>query len=309
MTQQQLRELIKASNPVSTPARLLPQDQDVRTLFEEVTHRTGNPQPSADPLEQPVERRRDMQTQEKPIQIVPKERSSRPRRRLVPTLAGAMAVIVITVGAWALTRSTETVVANPTPLEVTNLFNEAVSSADWPALRALFTDTSTQQFILPTETIPLIRLMDPIPLGGDLTSLGLFDWNGDETISEFDGLVRRVSGRYAGATTTLLSCAQVDAVTVVCDEVLEGYAFKNPLHMRTWTFTIADGSIANVVFDFSLSEASPIDADAVAVYEAWVMGNRPELTRDLFTFGGELRIEPDTIEIHRQLVTEWQAQQ
>ncbi len=33
MTQRQLRELVKASNPVSTPGRLLPQDQDVRTLF------------------------------------------------------------------------------------------------------------------------------------------------------------------------------------------------------------------------------------------------------------------------------------
>jgi len=48
MAQQKLRELVKAANPVHTPARLLTQDEDIRRLFQEVMYRTGNPQASTD---------------------------------------------------------------------------------------------------------------------------------------------------------------------------------------------------------------------------------------------------------------------
>lgn len=102
MTQRKLRELVKASNPVYTPALLLPQDEDIRSLFEEVMNRAHNPQTSTGLLDTTVERRRDMQTEEKPIQVAPTPRPPARKRWLVPALAGAATVIIAVVVAVSL---------------------------------------------------------------------------------------------------------------------------------------------------------------------------------------------------------------
>jgi len=103
MTQHKLRELVKASNPVYTPARLLPQDEDVRTLFLEVMNRTANPQASTDLLDTTVERRREMETQEKQLRVAPKPtpRSER-RRRLVYGLTAALVALIVGSVVWAV---------------------------------------------------------------------------------------------------------------------------------------------------------------------------------------------------------------
>ena len=99
MTQHKLRELVKASNPVYTPARLLPQDEDVRALFLEVMNRTSNPQASTDLLDTTVERRHEMETREKQVRVAHKptprsaRRGSRKRGLLVASAAVVVAII------------------------------------------------------------------------------------------------------------------------------------------------------------------------------------------------------------------------
>jgi len=301
MTQQQLRELIRASNPVSSPGRLLPQDQDVRALFEEVMHRTGNPQPSADSLEQPVERRRDMQTQDIPIQIVPEERSPRPKRRLIPALAGALAVLVIAVGAWALTRSTEPDFADRSPLQVTDRFNEAVVTADRGAGPDLYAPGATWQLITVDGPSPVFRFSDELP-----ATAPVLDWDGDGQITELDNFFSLGVELYAGGVTDFLVCSQPDGVTAICDEVREGYAFKNPNHSATWTFTIADGLISSIVIDLV---GDGTDLVTAAQYRLWVRDNQPELMSELFdSVNQSLIYTPETLDVHRELIAEWVSQ-
>jgi len=302
MTQQQLRELITASNPVSTPARLLPHDQDVRTLFAEIMHRTGNPQPSADPLEQPVERRRDMQTQEKPIQIVRENKAPRQRRRLIPALAGAMAVLVIGAGVWGLTRNTEPDVAAGSPLEVVKLFEESVVTANYGGSSDLFTSDATYQVMLVDGQSPAIRFSDELPPGA-----GVPDWNGDGTVTELDGFTGLGTELYAGGATTFLSCSQPDAATVLCQEVREGFAFANPAHSANWTFTFADGFIDSIVIEIGPSNGT--DPSALRTYGTWVGANYPDEAGTLVNeFSGDWKLTPNTLERHRELVAEWLAQ-
>ena len=302
MTQQQLRELIKASNPVSTPARLLPHDQDVRTLFEEIMHRTGNPQPSTDPLEQPVERRRDMQTQEKPIQIVPEKQAPSPRRRLIPALAGAMTVLVIGAGVWGLTRNTEPDAAGRTPLEVMDLLQEGVVTANYSGSSDFYTADATYQLTFPDgESSPAFRFSDELP-----ETAPVLDWDGDGQVTEMDGFIALGAELYAGGATSFLSCTQADAATAVCEEIREGFAFQNPSHSATWTVTFTDGLIDSIVVDLA---GEGTDQSALRTYGMWVNVNRPELAGDLVNeFSGEWKLTPDTVGTHRELIAEWLAQ-
>lgn len=51
------------------------------------------------------------------------------------------------------------------------------------------------------------------------------------------------------------------------------------------------------------------DTLAEAEYRMWVRDNRPELMADLFDSVNQgLNYTPDTIDVHRELVAEWQAQ-
>lgn len=301
MTQQQLRELVKASNPVSAPERLLPQEQDIRSLFEQIMHRAGNPQTSADLLEQPVERRRDMQTQEKPIRVVETPRPIRPKRRLVPALAGAFAVIVIAVGAWALTTNSESDVADLAPIEVADLLNDGVVTGNWGEGGEYYAADATYQFVFVDGQSPEIRFSDELPATAQVD-----DWDGDGKLTELDGFIGLGAEVYAGGTTTLLSCSQADAVTVVCDEIREGFAFANPAHSASWTFTFADGLISSLVIDVA---GEGTDSSALRTYGGWVEQNHPELAGDLINeFSGAWKLTPGTVETHRDLVAEWVAQ-
>ena len=301
MTQQQLRDLVKASNPVSRPELLLRQDQDVRTLFQQVMHRAGNPQTSADLLEQPVERRRDMQTQEKPVRIVETPRAIRPKRRLVPALAGAIAVVVVVAGVWALTGNTESDVAARSPLEVTELLNEGVVTADHSGGLEYYTAEATYQLVFVDGQSPAIRFSDDLP-----ETAGVADWDGDGKVTEMDGFIGLGAEVYAGGATNLLSCSQADAATVVCDEIREGFAFTSPGHSANWTLTFTDGLIDSIVIDLV---GQGTDSSALRTYGLWATRNRPALAEGLFNEStGEWKLTPDTIETHRQLVAEWQAQ-
>ena len=253
-----------------------------------------------------------MQTQEKPIQIVREPRSRRPRR-LIPVLAGVIAVIVIAVGVVALTGNDEpdvtndapvptTVLAVPSPLDVTNLYNGAVATGDWTALRELYADTAELEIILSGEAQPKVRLIDYV-------ALTPYDWDGDGLVDGFDALIDDGARQHAAGTTIFVSCSQVDAVTAVCDEVQDGYAFKRlSLVPTTWTLTIVDGVITTHSRGIVRRSGAPYDTNLLAQYNKWVSDKRPELEQELFEDRLNLAITPDTVGTHRELVAEWQAQ-
>lgn len=237
-----------------------------------------------------------MQTQEKPVRIVDPPRSIRPKRRLVPALAGAVAVIAIAVGVWALTGDSEQDVADLSPVEVTDLFNEGIVTADYSGGFQYYTADATYQL----EQSPAIRFSDELP-----ETAGVADWDGDGKVTEMDGFIRLGAELYAGGVTTLLSCSPADAATAVCDEVREGFAFKSPSHSAKWTFTFTDGLINSIVIDVV---GQGTDVSLLRTYGGWVEQNRPELAGELIhEFTGAWKLNPDTIETHRELVAEWQA--
>ncbi|MBT8217742.1 MAG: hypothetical protein HKN74_10320 [Acidimicrobiia bacterium] len=300
MTQPQLRDLVKASNPVVTH-QLLSDERDVRTLLAEAKQRAGNPQPSDDLLERPVERRRDMQTQERPIQQVPAQKVPIQRRRLIPAMAGALAVIVIAVGAWALTRDSEPEVAS-SPIEVMELFDQNAITADYMGAGDIYTPDATYQFIFVDGQSPEIRFFDELP-----ETAGVPDWDGNGTINELDGFLGLGVEVSIGGTTQLLSCTQTDPATAVCDEVREGFAFKNPDHQATWTIGFVGGLIDSIVIEIGPNDGT--DGSAVRTYAGWVGANHPDEAASLVNeFSGELKVTPDNLERHRELVAEWVAQ-
>lgn len=241
-----------------------------------------------------------MQTQEKPIQIA-RTKPPRPTRRLVPALAAAMALIVAAAGVWAITRSDEPSIAERTPLEVVELFNEAVAKADFEAAAGLYADGTTIQFLTPDNADPTFALSDPLP-----EQATVLDWNGDGVLTEWDQWLWNGADLYAGGTTKFLSCTQSDPIAVVCEEVREGFAFLNPGHQPEWTVTIVDGLITHVEVDLSAG-TSGTSPGLVALYRSWVNENRPEAMPGLFAGPNQLNINPDTIHRHRELVAEWQA--
>ncbi len=327
MTQQQLRELVKASNPVSAPARLLPQDQDVRTLFEEVMHRAGNPQTSADSLEQPVERRRDMQTQETPIELAPAPRPPGKKRWLVPALAGAVAIIAIVVAVVLVSGSDEPEVTNEaplTPLEVAEALNLAHVNGDWTAKRLLFADDATFSD-LSTLLTGQANAVENVPFSGCLgcdpfgqTGLNFsflpthadFEWDGDGTLTVFDVIVEEAAIDYAAGVTRYHTCTQADATTVVCDVMLEGSPFLSEQtdFRDVNTYTVEDGLITHQLFDYTQSDSERMHSPRVVDYQEWVRVNRPELEDQLFEFFGTLRMTPGVVETHRELIAEWKSQ-
>jgi hypothetical protein len=252
------------------------------------------------------ERSTEVQTKERQSEFVPERSSKARRRRLVPALAGALAVLVIAAGVWAITRSDEPDSAGLSPLEVTDQWNEAVVAGDWAAIRALYADTAVLRVVLPDETLPDEPLIDRVPQTQD-------DWDGDGALTGFDGFMHDGAAQHAAGTTTFLSCSQVDGTTVTCEEVQEGHAFWRPEAVpTTWTLTIIDGLITVHGVGVVPRSESPIDNALLSDYRRWVSENRPELEADLIEgpvippIPG-INITPDTAPIHRELVAEWQA--
>ena len=319
MTQQQLRELVKASNPVSAPERLLPQEQDVRTLFERVMHGAGNPQPSADLLEPPVERRRDMQTQEKPVRAVETPRPIRSKRRLLPALAGAMVVIAAAAGIWVLVGGNSDTAS---PIEVGQALDEATRAGDWEAVRALFADeatflteaTSADGGPAPFDLPPVRPFADPTGSGGAYFATGgSFDWDGDIQLTGFDHLANQTMVSWAMGISSHDVCSQPDATTLVCERVFSGNPFPADPSLVlevSLVYTVEDGLITGLVEQVRGIENTHFDPDLVAEYQDWVRANRPGRNPDdvLFDRLAEMSITPDTAEVHRQLIAEWQTQ-
>jgi hypothetical protein len=203
-----------------------------------------------------------------------------------------------------VTSTTLPATAVLSPLEVTDLYNEAVATGDWTALRELYADTA--EFEVNSEAGE--TFLERVPLVDHLPQTP-YDWDGDGLVDGFDALIDDAARVAAHGTTTFVSCSQVDAVTAVCEEVWDGHAFAHPdIPHNTWTLTIVDGVITTHVLEVVRRE-NPIDTNLTSQYNKWVSDNRPELERELFEDVITLAITPDTVGTHRELVAEWQAQQ
>lgn len=187
--------------------------------------------------------------------------------------------------------------------EVMDLYNEAVAAGEWAAVRGLYADTAEFEVTSGEETfLPSVLLVDHQPRTPH-------DWDGDGLINGFDGLIDDGARVAAHGTTAFVSCSEIDAATVLCEEVWEGHAFesldRNP---NTWTLTIVDGAIAVHALEVALQTDSPVDTDLLAQYHQWVAEGKPELETGLFEDATRLGISPDSVATHRQLVAEWRAQ-
>lgn len=323
MTQQRLRELVRASNPVVDPDRLLAEDREFRALYSNAMQRARNPQLSADLLDRSVERRRDMQTQQRPTELVTGRPVKPPRRWLPAAVAAAFIVVVIGAGTFLSSDSgvvdpppaTETPTTTMAPtttvapitvppsLGVAETLNDAATSSDWAAVAALFADSATLQFVGAQGTSPAVAMTDPLP-----AEAGIADWNGDGAVTELDWFLRQGAEIYVGQTTTMLACEAADATSVVCDETREGFVFKSEGHKATWRLTVDDGLITGLVLDLSASTANGSDPLEVGRYRIWVGENHAELEDGLFADPVTLAISPDNLETHRELIAEWQAE-
>ena len=303
MTPHQLRDLVKAANPVPAPARLLLQDEDINILYEEVMHRA-----------------RDMDTEQTPLGVAEVPRPP-PRRSWNAVLVGAAAfavVIIVGVAVLLVTRgSDQPDVANgaPTPLEVGEALNQATVAGDLEALRNLYDDaaTFTEMSSGDTEAFRATTRSFPEMLGSSIP-----DMDGDEVITRFDDILWDAANDYAAGVTLAYTCDQTDPSTVVCEGVFEGHALldendpQDPTEQVTNTFTVEDGLITHHQFDarplnrvaYWSYKGRDINQGPNGEYRQWVRENHPE-TGNLF-WGGHLT--PDNVEQHRELIAEWRAQ-
>ncbi|MBT8164255.1 MAG: hypothetical protein HKO82_01545 [Acidimicrobiia bacterium] len=297
--------------------------------FEAVAQANPLPSESAGPggflsmtalLERIDERSTEVQTQQRRDTGATAPPSTKRPGWLVPALAGAAAVIVAILvvvlvftgddGPDAIepapTPTTLPQAAVPTPLEVTNLYNEATAAGDWEALRALYADTAELEVnsVAGETFVERVSLADYVPQTP-------YDWDGDGSVDGFDGLTDDAARQHAIGTTTFVTCSQVDDVTAACQEVWEGSALSvrgNP--HNNWTLTIIDGVITLHVIEVVPRPDNPIDSNLVAGYRTWINDNKPELSiAELFEDISRLAISPDTVPVHRELIAEWQAEQ
>jgi hypothetical protein len=316
MASHKLRELVKAANPVPAPSRLLPQDEDINILFEEVMNRARNPQASTGLLDATVERGRNMDTEQTPLRVAGTPEPP-PRRHWNQVLVGAAAfavVVIVGVAVLLVTRGNdEPDVGNgmPTPLEVGEAMNRATVAGDLEAQRNLYDDAATFTDVMASTGLLLRASPAPIP-----------DFDGDEVITMVDEILWDAAHDYAAGVTLAYTCNQTDPSTVVCEGVFEGHAFLSETSDQqvTNTFTVEDGLITHHQFDASpnhfagyhnekLEHAVPYserveDPRTWNEYLQWVKENHPE-TGNLFWVG---HLTPDNVETHRELIAEWRAQ-
>lgn len=318
--QPQLRELVRASNPVVDPDRLLVEERELLALYSKAMQRAGNPPTSADLLDRSVERRRDMQTQQRPGELVARG-PRRPRRRwLVVAAAAAAVAVVIGAGTFLLSGSgvvdpppvtqmptttvapTTTVTSTiaPASLGTATALNDRAVSADWSGVAALFADSATLQFVEPDGPSAKTPISDPVP-----EEVGIVDWNDDGVVTQLDWFLQVGAEIYVGQATSVLACDAVDATTALCDEVREGFVFESAGYEVTWTLTVEDGLITALVFDVSASTADGSDPLEVGRYRIWVADNHPELVEGLFDSPVALHISPANVETHRELIAAW----
>lgn len=251
------------------------------------------------------------------------------RRRMIPVLAGAAAVIAAIVVAVVLVSGGSEEVASP--LEVGEALNQAAIAGDWASVLALYasdaiysdvcdsvpqTDAAGRPFqytCLPPDANVGVLGQPARPANTGYPNSGLADWNGDGVNSIGDIIVSSIMFNYAAGVTTFHACELADEDTLVCERVRDGAAFGSPIG-QTSTYTVVDGAITGEAFEEFLYDDEPDPFPAYLAltweYQDWVRDNRPELNRDdsLFELRGKLRLDPETVETHRQLIQEWQAQ-
>lgn len=232
-------------------------------------------------------------------------------------------------GTEGTTVDTTAVAAGPalTPLEVAEALDAAIVAGDWEAALALYAEDATYtqlddgfgfDFIRhgkevggsPLRTdMPLSRIAPALGFGGLTTIYPGFDWDEDGSTTGLDHLAALTMADYAWGVTDFYSCAQTDETTVVCDLILEGHALvPDAPPPVTDTFTVVDGRITQQVYDTTVSRFE--DPFGLRLgYLVYVEENRPELENTLFSLNrtGELRMTPDTVETHRELIAEWRA--
>ena len=251
-------------------------------------------------------------------------------RRLVVALAAFLVVAVLVMAAiiWVSSRDELPDVTNDaplTPLEVGDALNRAIVSGDLEAARSLYADDATYTHE-PGRTSSSLRhgvisgsfhpgLPVDKPLARDdprlSSSLGLrfnrFDWDGDGRGTGFDDLAADAMAWYAQGVSTAFSCMQSDAVTVVCENVLEGHGLLLEAPPVRDIFTVVDGRITHQEYNtadvvvFTDTHAEQLN------YLSYIEANQPDLAAVLFE-GTSLTITPETVATHRQLIAEWNSQ-
>lgn len=273
------------------------------------------------------ERSTDMQTRENQTVVKPRRPDASPKRTgrgwLRAALAAGAVVIVAVAVAVALPGGGD--VSQP-PLEVVEALDAATVAGDWEAVRELYADDATYTRVDDGFGHDYVRHgkdevgQDNMPLtspgidarNAPLTSIyPPFDWDGDGSVTGFDDLASLTMANYAWGMTRYYSCTQPDATTVVCDLVLEGHALWPEAQPVTDTFTVIDGLITHQVYDTTGAPGDP-KADPFETrldYLGYIEDNHPELEGTLFSQRlGELRMTPESAELHRQFIAEWRAQ-
>ena len=303
MTPSQLRDLVRASNPVSQPDSLLSDEHDVLVLYAHALRRADHPHASNDLLEHSVERSTPMHTKDRETAMVSMPEETGPRR-LPAILVGIAAVLIVVIGVWT-TRSSDSDVAQRalTPLEVVDEFNQLTASGDWTALAGLF--AADAQFEVRGEGddvfVPLVALSEHTPQTPH-------DWDGDGAVNGIDGLIDDSARQHAAGTATFIECTETGPTTLSCEEVWEEFAFRRTEHIPTlWTVTIQDGAITELILQLVPRPRSPIDPSLLADYHAWVSENREQLIGDLFEDPQTMLITPESSATHRGLIAEWRA--
>ena len=320
MPQDALRELVKASNPVPNPAVLLREESEVRVLLEEVMRRADDPQASMYLLDDEVNWRSNMETKHEVIDVQPSPEQT--ERKLWPTAAmaaaaiAAIALLVFAVrpgdspGDGVATNNernstTQVPAETRTPLEISDVINTAIVSGQLAEIRQLYSHDATYHDL---KAAPLGSMFAP--------TFGPFpDWDGDELNTLFDEWLWDFANDYAAGVTRAYSCEPINPTTVTCEGIFENHAFMTDASDLTMTviLTVEDGVITHHQLD-----AGPINfsgvwqvkqpSELVVSYENWVKANRPDERRGLF-LAGQMIMSPDTVETHRQFISEWRRQE
>ena len=247
----------------------------------------------------------NMQTQARPVESVERETTVGRRRRLIPIVVGAVAVVAMGVALWLLLADDEPDVINNSPLGVVQALEEATLSGNQQLERTYYADEAVLVIVSPDGEFD-VRLLDPVEGGNQLS-----DWDRDGIITFFDAILQDGARVYAAGVIDLLDCSAGSEATVVCTERLQGSPFlESGNHDVTQTFTVVDGLITRHVVDMLANDAEPFGTAEVLDYEAWVRQNRPDESMEQLFPGspGEFIVTPETVDTHRSLIAEWQDQ-
>ncbi|MGI9608391.1 MAG: hypothetical protein ACR2P0_19835 [Acidimicrobiales bacterium] len=152
MRQNELRELVTASNPLPDPSVLLPEESEVRTLFEEVMRRADDPQASMYLLGGDVNWSSIMETKLEVIDVEPspldEERKWWPKAALVAAFAAIVLLVFVlqpddsppdpVATDDGAVSTTVPVVTSQEALAVADAYFAAFAAGDYEALMALF---------------------------------------------------------------------------------------------------------------------------------------------------------------------------